>query len=176
MMFVAVRTIGCPLGPSHVGLGMKALPILSIHFRMANSTLHMIFDLLSPGSVSIIGDLSVTIRARKFPVDRCLEICFRDIEGLFFPSCALFRQGLILVTVEAERIVCSANPTGQDQQEDEEDCHSKGSPNSTSHAETLPGTRVGKKPLPADFSFSTYSKAHSTAEFSSSRFTGFMAG
>jgi hypothetical protein len=114
MMFVAVRTIGCPLDPLHDGLGMKALPIFSIHFRMATPTLHMISDLLSSCSVSIISDPSVTIRARKFSVDRCLEICFRDMEGHFFPSCALFGQSLILVTVEAERIVCSPNPTDQD--------------------------------------------------------------
>jgi hypothetical protein len=154
---------------------MKALSILSIHFRVANPTRHMTSDLLSPSSVSIVGDLGVTIRARKFPVDRCLEICLRDMEGHFFPPCALFGQSLILVTVEAERIVCSPSSTGQDQQEDEGDCHSKGSPNVTSHAGTLTGTRKDKKPHPADFSFSTFSKAHSTADFSSSKSTGFMA-
>jgi hypothetical protein len=174
-MFVAVITLGCPLGPLHDGLGMKTLPIHSFHFRMANPTLYMTSDLLSPGSVSIVGDLGVTIRARKFSVNRRLEICLRDMEGHFFPSCVLFGQSLVLVTVEAERIVCSPSPTDQDPQEDKGDCHSKDSPNFTSHAGTLPGTSKDKKPLPDDFSFSTFSKAHSTADFSSSRSTGFMA-
>jgi hypothetical protein len=61
VLSVALITLGCPLGLLHDGFGMKALPIISIRFRMAYLTLHTISGLVFPGRVSIISDLSVTI-------------------------------------------------------------------------------------------------------------------